>query len=261
MKFTGQTALITGASSGIGAAYAQEFASDGADLVLVARSEQALEKLAADLRATHGRRVDVIPLDLGAPDAADLLAGKVAALGVQVDILINNAGFGLHGDFVDADPDRLTAMIQLNCVAMVNLTRRIMPGMIARRRGTIINVASTAAFQPLPHMALYGATKAFVLSFTEALWAEAKPAGVKVLAISPGATETPFFAIAGEAASIGRRRTPQQVVATTMAALDRGRPSRIDGLTNTLLAAMPRFAPRRTVIATAGRSLGSSRRA
>lgn len=258
MKLAGQTALITGASSGIGAAYARDFAARGADLVLVARGEQALHHLAAELRTAHGRRVDVIAADLGAPAAADLLAGKVAALGVAVDVLINNAGFGLHGDFAGTDEARLTAMVQLNCVALVDLTRRFLPGMITRRRGAVINVASTAAFQPLPHMALYGATKAFVLSFTEALYAEARPAGVKVVAICPGATETPFFAIAGEDASIGRRRTPEQVVATTMAALDRGRPSRVDGLLNAMLAALPRIAPRRLVVALAARSMAPS---
>ncbi len=258
MNFTGQTALITGASSGIGAAYAREFAARGADLVLVARGAEAMQQLATQLRSEHGRRVDVIAADLGAPGAADRLAEEVAALGIDVDVLINNAGFGLHGDFVGADEGRLTAMIQLNCVALVDLTRRFLPGMIDRRRGTVVNVASTAAFQPLPHMALYGATKAFVLSFTEALYAEAKPAGVKVLAICPGATETSFFAIAGEDASLGRRRTPEQVVATTMAALDRGRPSRVDGLFNAVLAAMPRVAPRRMVVALAGRSMAPS---
>jgi short-subunit dehydrogenase len=258
MQLNGQTALITGASSGIGAAYAKEFAARGADLVLVARGEDAMHELAEEIRSAHGRRVDVIAADLGAPGAADRLAEQVAALGREVDVLVNNAGFGMHGDFTGADADRLTAQIQLNCVALVDLTRRFLPGMTARHRGMVINVASTAAFQPLPHMAVYGATKAFVLSFSEALYAEVKPAGVKVLAICPGATETPFFAIAGENASIGKRRTVQQVVATTIAALDAGRPSRIDGLANALLAKATRLAPRRMVIAMAGRAMSGA---
>jgi uncharacterized protein len=253
MKFNGQTALITGASSGIGAAYAREFAARGANLVLVARSEAAMQRLADELRGTHGRQVDVVPADLAEPGAADFVAERVAALGIEVDLLVNNAGFGMHGDFIGADAGRLTAQIQLNCVALVDLTRRFLPGMVARKRGAVVNVASTAAFQPLPHMAVYGATKAFVLSFSEALYAEAKPAGVKVLAICPGATETQFFDVAGEDAAVGKRRTPQQVVATTLSALEKGRPSRVDGMANALLAVVTRWAPRRVVITMAGR--------
>ncbi|MEU7907101.1 SDR family oxidoreductase [Actinoplanes sp. NPDC049118] len=253
MQLNGQTALITGASSGIGAAYAREFAARGADLVLVARGEAAMRALAGELRGAHGRRVEIVPADLAEPGAADLVAERVAALGIEIDLLVNNAGFGMHGDFAGADAGRITAQIQLNCVALVDLTRRFLPGMVARGRGAIVNVASTAAFQPLPHMAVYGATKAFVLSFSEALYAEARPAGVKVLAICPGATETPFFDVAGEDAAVGRKRTPEQVVATTLSALGRGRPSRVDGLANAVLAVVTRWAPRRMVIALAGR--------
>ncbi|GGQ47879.1 SDR family NAD(P)-dependent oxidoreductase [Couchioplanes azureus] len=253
MEFHGRAALITGASSGIGAAYAREFAARGADLVLVARSEGAMHRLADELRGTHGRQVHVVPADLAEPGAADRVATRVAALGVDVDVLVNNAGFGMHGDFAAADAGRITEQIQLNCVALVDLTRRFLPAMVARGRGAVVNVASTAAFQPLPHMAVYGATKAFVLSFSEALYAEVKPAGVRVVAICPGATETPFFDVAGEDAAVGKKRTPQQVVATTLAALGRGRPSRVDGLANALLAVATRWAPRRMVIAMAGR--------
>ena len=259
MRLDGQTALITGASSGIGAAYAREFAARGADLVLVARGEDAMRRLADELRSTHGRRVEVVPADLAEPGAADLVAERVAALGIEVDLLVNNAGFGMHGDLIGADAGRLTAQIQLNCVALVDLTRRFLPGMMDRRRGAVVNVASTAAFQPLPHMAVYGATKAFVLSFSEALYAEAKPAGVKVLAICPGATRTAFFDVAGEAAAVGRKRTPQQVVATTLSALDRGRPSRVDGLSNALLAVATRWAPRRLVITVAARMTATAK--
>ncbi|OJF10527.1 SDR family NAD(P)-dependent oxidoreductase [Couchioplanes caeruleus] len=253
MKLNGQTALITGASSGIGAAYAREFAARGADLVLVARSEDAMHRLADELRGAHGRRIEIVPADLAEPGAADRVAARVAALGIDVDLLVNNAGFGMHGDFVAGDAGRLTAQIQLNCVALVDLTRRFLPGMVARGRGAVVNVASTAAFQPVPHMAVYGATKAFVLSFSEALYAEARPAGVKVLAICPGPTETPFFDVAGEDAAVGKKRTPQQVVATTLSALEKSRPSRVDGLANAVLAVATRWAPRRLVISIAGR--------
>jgi short-subunit dehydrogenase len=247
----GQTALITGASGGIGAAYAREFATRGADLVLVARSTGAMEKLAAELRERHGHRVDIVSADLSRPGAAGVVAEQVRDR--QIDVLVNNAGFGMHGDLAEADAARLTDLIQLNCITLVDLTRQFLPGMIARRSGTVINVASTAAFQPLPHMAVYGASKAFVLSFSEAIYAEARPAGVKVLAICPGATKTAFFDVAGEAAAVGRKRTPEQVVATTMAALRRGRPSRVDGLTNALMAMSTKWAPRRTVISLAAR--------
>jgi short-subunit dehydrogenase len=131
--------------------------------------------------------------------------------------------------------------VQLNCAAEVDLTARFLPVMSARRDGVIINVASTAAFQPVAHMAVYAATKAFVLSFTEALWAEAKSSGVKVIAVSPGATDTPFFDVAGEEASLGKRRTPAQVVATALRGLARSRPSIVDGRLNALLASFQRF--------------------
>ncbi|MBL7259556.1 SDR family NAD(P)-dependent oxidoreductase [Paractinoplanes lichenicola] len=256
MQFTGQTALITGASSGIGAAYAKEFAARGANLVLVARGEEVMHRLAEEIRSEYGRKVEVIASDLGVPGAAERLGGQVEELGLAIDVLVNNAGFGLHGDLVDADPARLTTMVQLNCVALVDLTRRLLPGMVTRRRGTVINVASTAAYQPVPHLAVYAATKAFVLSFTEALHAEVKPSGVRVLAISPGATQTQFFEVAGEQAAFGRRRNVRQVVASTMQALDRGRPSRIDGMLNAVVANSSRFAPRRMVLAMGNRTFG-----
>jgi short-subunit dehydrogenase len=207
VRLDGQTALITGASSGICAAYAREFAARGAGLVLVARSEDTMQRLAGELRAAYGKRIDVVVADLSEPGAADVVASRVAALGIEVGLQVNNAGFGMHGDLIGAGAGRLTAQIQLDCVALVDLTRRFLPGLVSRHRGAVVNVASTGAFQPLPHMAVYGATKAFVLSFSETLYAEARPAGVKVLAICLGATETAFFDIAGEAAAVGKKST------------------------------------------------------
>jgi short-subunit dehydrogenase len=260
MKFPGQTALVTGASSGIGTVYARQLAANGADLILVARSEGALARLAEEIRTASGRRVEVLPTDLSAPGAAAELSRRVAELGLTVDVLVNNAGFGMHGDLARADADRLTAQVQLNCVAMVDLTRQFLPGMVARKRGTVINVASTAAFQPLPHMAVYGATKAFVRSFTEALWAEAAPAGVKVVCVCPGATETAFFDVVGTAdAQVGRRRSPEQVVETTFRALKRGQPTVVDGTGNALLAGFTGLMPRRTLIRVAERTMRPGR--
>ncbi|WP_131770824.1 SDR family NAD(P)-dependent oxidoreductase [Candidatus Protofrankia californiensis] len=256
MTFTGQTALITGASTGIGAVYARELAARGANLILVARSEDKMQTIATQLRTAHHRRVDVLAADLVQHGAADNLAQRVSALGLTVDVLVNNAGFATHGDVATTDPARLTAQVQLNCLAMVDLTSRFLPAMITRGDGTIVNVASTAAFQPVPHMAVYAATKAFVLSFTEALWAETKPTGVRVIAICPGATETPFFDVVGaEEASVGKRRTPEQVVATTFKALKQGLPSVVDGRFNAFVAHLPGVLPRRTTIGIAERSV------
>jgi short-subunit dehydrogenase len=255
MKFQGQTALITGASTGIGTVFARELAARGAQLILVARSEDKLQTLAAQIVAAHGVRVDVLPIDLARPAAGEEVARRVAALGRQVDVLVNNAGFATHGDLVNADPARLQEQVQLNCATVVDLTTRFLPAMTARRSGVIINVASTAAFQPLAHMAVYGATKAFVLSFTEALWGETRTTGVRVIALCPGATDTPFFDIAGEDASVGKRRTPEQVVATALRGLAQGRPSIVDGSSNAMLASFQRFLPHRTVLSFAERAV------
>ncbi len=175
-------------------------------------------------------------------------------------MLVNNAGFGTHGDLVDADPQRLADEIQLNCATLVDLTVRYLPGMRSRGRGTIINIASTAGFQPVPHMAVYGATKAFVLSFSEALWAEEKPHGIRVLAVCPGATDTEFFDIAGESAALGRKRTARQVVDRTLRELDSGKPSFVDGLANAVTAhLLTRLVPRRLLITVTGRLMGGTR--
>jgi short-subunit dehydrogenase len=256
MEFHGATALITGASSGIGAVFARELARQGAHLILVARSENALRTLGDEIAAAHGVRVDVLPADLALPAAGEKLAQQVAALGRIVDVLVNNAGFATHGDIRHADPSRLFDQIQLNCAAVVDLTTRFLPAMTSRGSGAIINVASTAAFQPVAHMAVYAATKAFVLSFTEALWSEAKPHGVNVLALCPGATETPFFdVVAAEEASFGKRRTPQQVVTTALRGLARGLPSIVDGHTNAFVANAQRFLPHRVVLSLAERAV------
>lgn len=228
------TALITGASTGIGAAFARHLAADGLDVVLVARSEDKLEALAASITETHpGSRVTVLARDLGTPGAAAALVDELASLAITVDFLLNNAGFGTHGLVVDGDPERYADEIQLNCATLTELTTRILPAMVARRRGTIVNVASNAAFQPLPQMAVYGATKAYVLAFTEALWHESKGTGVRILALCPGPTDTPFFEVAGERIG-GGLRTTDQLVATAKRALARNQPSVVDGVSNAL---------------------------
>lgn len=252
--------LITGASAGLGAEYARAFAARGHDLVLVARRQEALETLATDLRAAHGVTVTVLARDLATAAAGAELVAATESAGITVDVLVNNAGFGTHGDLVDADPQRLADEIQLNCATLVDLTVRYLPGMRSRGRGTIINIASTAGFQPVPHMAVYGATKAFVLSFSEALWAEEKPHGIRVLAVCPGATDTEFFDIAGESAVLGRKRTARQVVDRTLRELDSGKPSFVDGLANAVTAhLLTRLVPRRLLITVTGRLMGGTR--
>jgi len=240
------TALVTGASSGIGEGFARALAGRGQDVVLVARSAGRLEALAAELSSKHGVRAEVIAADLADRAAPDAIVAELAARGLSVDTLINNAGFGTHGEFAELDPQRERDEVIVNTYAPVALTRALLPAMIARKSGAIVNVASTASFQPVPYMATYGATKAFVLSFSEALAEEVRRYGVRVVALCPGQTDTAFFTHIDEA-RIGRARTTEQVVATALRALERGRVVAIDGFSNYALANMNRFAPRRLV--------------
>jgi short-subunit dehydrogenase len=250
MNLEKQTALITGSSGGIGEDFAVEFAKRGANLVLVARREDKLAQLRTRLlQANPGLTIDIVAADLSIPGSAADLAAEVAKLGRRIDILINNAGVGSHGDFVRQDVAGNSAQIQLNCVTLVELTGLFLPAMTKAGHGLVINVASTAAFQPTPGMAVYGATKAFVLSFTEALWQETKSTGVRVFALCPGATETEFFARTGEEFLTSGRQTSQQVVDVAMAAIDKSTPTVISGLRNALLANGSRFAPRKVLLA------------
>jgi hypothetical protein len=253
MNYRGQRALVTGASSGIGAVFARELASRGSDLVLLARSRDKLTALANELSAAHGVGADVAVADLAKPSATADLAAELG--GRPIDILVNNAGFGLHALLHRADAARVADMVQVNVAALVCLTRLYLPGMLERDHGGIINVASTAAFQPVPHMAVYGATKAFVLSFTEALWAETRGTGVRVTALCPGATETEFFDIAGENAQLGRRISPERVVHAALGALDRRASTVVTGVGNRLLVNAPRLAPRQFVTRIAERTM------
>lgn len=244
----GQTVLITGASSGIGVAFARSLAAAGADLVLVARRRDRLEALARELREREGSRVTVIPIDLAAASAAVELRQAVRGEGVTVTGLINNAGFGTFGEFTQEDPDRLAQEIAVDVATPVQLSHAFLPEII-EARGFLINVASVAAFTPTPQMAVYGAAKAFVLSFTESLWAELRGTGVTVFALSPGATSTEFNAVVGtdDATAGARMRTPDDVVATAMAHLRRRKPGpgAIDGMGNRFAASMSRFMTRR----------------
>lgn len=247
------TTLITGASSGIGAAFAREFADRGSDVVLVARRRDRLEALAAELDRDSGARVTVIERDLGQPNAGQELKAELDRLGISVSAVVNNAGFGIHGPVIQADPTALSAMIRLNIEALVDISRAFLPDLLDTGRGVIINVASNAGYQPVPGMAGYAATKAFVLSFTEALWHELKGTRVQALAISPGPTRTEFFDVVGSMKDPGNLQTPEQVVATAMTALSRPSPppSAVSGRMTAFLATAVRWLPRRAALAIA----------
>jgi uncharacterized protein len=220
------TALITGASSGIGEEFAKQLAARGNDLILVARRKDRLEQLAEQLPTT----AHVIECDL-ASEAANL-PGKVAELGVDVDHLVNNAGFGLRGRFTDLDADREAEMVRLNCEAVVTLTHAFVPGMIERRRGGVITVASTAGMQPLPYETTYAATKAFAISFMEALSMELRGTGVRCLVVNPGPVKTEWQQVAGydeNTRIMPGMITAEQCAADAISAYDRGKRSMIPG--------------------------------
>ena len=255
--YRGTTALITGASSGLGAEYATQLAARGADVVLVARREDRLRELADRLTRDHGVRAASVPLDLTRADAAAALRRELDERRLRVQTLVNNAGFGMKGAFAEADAARIGEMVQVNLSALVAITRELLPEMVADGRGALIGIASTGAYQPCPNMAVYGATKAFVLSFTEALAYETKGSGLGVIAVSPGATRTEFFDVTGHDAAVGRFKTPEQVVAHTLRELDRGRvrPSFVSGRANALSAWAAGIMPRRMTLAVSGRVL------
>lgn len=256
-------AIVTGASSGIGAALARELARHGHDLVLTARRAPALESLAAELRA-GGAQATVLPADLSVPGAGRALARDIEALGGDVDVLINNAGFGDAGPFVNEDPDRIDAMLALNVGALTALTRAILPGMVRRGRGRVMLVSSTAAFQPGPNMAVYCATKAYVLSLGEALARELRQTGVTVTTLCPGATHSGFAEAAGAASlplyrsAIVPRMTSAKVARDGYRALMRGRPVLVTGAVNKLVAFSGRVFPRAAVWPVAKLLLGDA---
>lgn len=249
------TALITGASFGIGAAFAQALATRKTDLVLVARSEDKLNQLAQELQQKHDIKVEVLVQDLIVPGAAKSVFEAVTQKDITVDVLINNAGFGAYGAFSDISLPKQLEMIQLNILSLVDLTYQFLPQMQQRGSGTIINLGSIASFYPLPYMSVYAATKAFVLSFSEALWAENQAKGVKVLAVCPGPTKTNFFDTANfeEFASGGAGNqasaTPESVVRDTLKALE-GQASHVvsGGFPNQILVNLTRFFPRDTLV-------------
>ena len=245
-----KVALITGASAGLGVEFARQLSKRGHRLVLAARRKDRLDALAKELGNARA-----VAIDLSKANAAAKLMADLEAAGEQVEILVNNAGFGLIGRFAELDPKRERQMIDLNVGALTDLCRAVAPGMIKRKSGAILNVASTAAFQPGPKMAVYFATKAFVLSFTEALHEELMPHGVKVTCLCPGPTRTEFGEVAGfggNGAFDKMAMEAGEVVEAGLKGMDRNRAVIVPGLVNKIGAISTRFAPRSVVRKIAG---------
>ena len=244
----GKWAVVTGASAGIGEAIAVELAEAGVNLVLTARRRERLDLLAERLRTRNGIQAQVIVADLALPEAPQQIFHATEGAGLQVDVLINNAGFGEYGEFLRTNLDMQLSMVQVNCTAVVHLTRLFLPVMAARRRGWLMIVASTASYQPVPYLSTYGATKAFDRMLAEALSEEMKRHGVRVSALCPGPTESEFSQVAGERK--GDRRKPQSAAAVAQRGLEglvEGKHWVIPYLAGRLQVFTQRFVPRRVV--------------
>lgn len=252
-EWRGKWALITGASAGIGVALAEELAAGGTNLVLTARRKDRLEALAQRLACSHKIETQVFPADLTDPAAPENILSFTCDKEIEIDLLINNAGFGKYGEFHSVAKERLVEMVQVNCSAVVHLTHLFVQGMVARRRGDILILASTASFQAVPYISTYAATKAFDLLFAEGLAEELKPYGIRVCALCPGSTESEFHVVAGQDTFIHRAETAQKVARTGLRALAAGKSYVISGLGNYFGAHGERLVPRRFVTRTAAR--------
>lgn len=222
-EYTGLTALVTGASSGIGAEFAKHLADRGANLILVARRIDALKTLAAELHERCGVSVTPIEWDLSLPNAGRELVLELERRSLQVDVVVNSAGFGNAGTLAEGDPSVLSSEMNVNMNAVADITRGLVSGMVERNKGVVINVASLAALAPRANHAMYSATKAFVLSLTEALWGELRHTGVRVTAVCPGPTDTGFFAVSGTPVPGGKAQPASAVVDSALRAIDRGK--------------------------------------
>ena len=251
-NWSGKWALITGASAGIGVALAEELAAGGAKLALTARRKDRLDELAHRLSAIYKIATEVFPADLADSNAPEKIFAFTKEKGIEVDLLINNAGFGQYGELHTVETQRLLDMVQVNCHAVVHLTRLYLPEMITRRRGDILILASTASFQAVPYISTYAATKAFDLLFAEGLAEEMKPYGIRVCALCPGSTESEFHTVSGQEKFVRRAETAGKVAHTGLKALAAGKSYVISGLGNYLGAHGERLVPRRFVTKIAG---------
>jgi short-subunit dehydrogenase len=245
-------ALVTGASAGIGVALARELAAGGCHVVLTARRLPRLQELAAELESKHKVKTAVFEADLAEVSAPEKIFAFTLERGLEIALLINNAGFGAYGEVPDVEVSRLLDMVQVNCSAVVHLTRLFLPGMVARRHGDILILASTASFQAVPYISTYAATKAFDLLFAEGLAEEMKPHGIRVCALCPGSTESEFHEVAGQQQFTRKGETAEKVARTGLKALAAGKSYVISGLGNYLGAVGERLVPRRFVTRIAG---------
>ncbi|MEV4048945.1 SDR family NAD(P)-dependent oxidoreductase [Streptomyces sp. NPDC049744] len=250
-RLSGTTALVTGASSGIGAEFARRLAQRGTDLVIVARSGDKLEELASSLRSAYGVRVLTEKLDLSDPEAPREMFERTVEHGIEVGFLVNSAGGGAGGPVAQADPMAIAAMVNLNAQAVIDSTIRFLPGMVSRGSGTIVNIASVSAFQPTLYLAAYAASKAMVQSFTQTVAAEVAESGVRVLAVHPGVTVSGQKSedILPEIARLCGVRQPEQVVTTAFRALGSRKLSVVDGRRYSMYAAVAQRVPNRMNIA------------
>ena len=248
------SALVTGASSGIGAEFARQLAAEKIDVVLVARRGDRLAELRAELEKKHGVRCTTIAKDLSAPSAPGEVFAETERQGIAVDWLVNNAGFGTNGRFAELPLEREMEEIHLNIGALVTLARLYLPAMVARGRGYVVNLGSVGSFVPTPYMATYSATKAFILSFSEAIAAEVAGKGVRVLALCPGATKTEFQDVAGVAENVPEfsYMSAEEVVRQAIAAVKSGKRTLVPGWMNKVMIGSTRLTPRSVLATVAG---------
>ena len=247
--FADHWGLITGASSGIGEEFARQLAARGMNLILAARREERLTALGEELAKAHGIQFHAVPVDLLADGEPAGLVKAVEELGHPIELLVNNAGFGVMSKLGETDNDEVQQMLNLNVSVLTGLTYAMLPQMLERQSGAIVNIASLAAFQPVVYMPAYGATKSYVLHFSESLWAEARERNVLVMAVCPGFTKTEFFDVAGMQGWYTKfAQTSQEVVSISMKALRRRKPFVVCGWLNRLTGLLPRFVSRRMIV-------------
>jgi short-subunit dehydrogenase len=249
-SYNDRWAMITGASSGIGAEFAVQLAGRGMHLILVARRKDKMSELATDLNTRHGTRCHIVAIDLSEPESGRRLFEEVKRLGVQIELLVNNAGVGLIGQIETTTPEAVRKMLNLNLMTLADLTYRVLPGMLERGHGAIINLSSQAAFQPVAFMAAYSASKSFILHFSEALWAEARSRGVTVMALCPGVTRTEFFDLAGAPGWLEKHTSisTNKVVKTALKSMERRRQYVVPGWKNYFMTLLVRLTTRRTAV-------------
>lgn len=259
-RLRGRRALVTGASSGLGVDFARLLAADGANLTLVARREDRLRELRDEIASRHGVAVDVVAMDLALPDAPQRLFDQVKSAGQSVDVLVNNAGLGLYGPFLEIPWERERGMLELDVLALVHLTKLLVREMVARDFGFVLNLSSIGAYQPTPLYASYSAAKSFVLSFSEALSYELRQTKVRVTALSPGITATEFLKVSGQKPTLYQRQmlmSSEKVARIGVEAMLAGRPSVVPGFLNAMSAFSMRFLPRRLAAAIAYQTMKS----